>query len=177
MNTDALSRRFSGLHSDNRVLRLCVVFLLVTNVALVFGFVFMTKSTYTANTADESALSSWGLYLSTLLGNVTPANADFTADTVGHLVAPSIYKRVMDGISQQVTKIKTDQLSLQFDPAEVKFSAGKSAVTVDGWLTTTDSHGTSSREEFTYEIYFDVVNYQPRIVGLNSYAGKPDVGK
>lgn len=189
MKSQGLSERFSGLHSDNRVLRLSVVFLIITNAALVFGFVFktqivtvvpsnvMTRSTYTASSADEGALSSWGLYLADLLGNVTPSNADFTANTVGHLLAPSIYKTVMDGIANQVSKIKTDQLSLQFDPAEVHFNAAKNAVTVNGWLTTTDSHGTSQREQRTYEIYFDVVNYQPRVVGLTSYLGKPAMGK
>ncbi|AGG89107.1 TraE protein [Rhodanobacter denitrificans] len=189
MNQEAAARRFSGLHQDNRALRLAVVASLLVNVVLVIGFVFrtqivtivpsnvMTKATYTANSADEGALSSWGLYLATLLGNVTPANADFTADSVGHLLAPGIYKDVMSGISDQVAKIKTGQLTLQFEPAAVKFDVTKSVVYVDGWLSTTDAHGTSQREERTYEIYFDVVNYQPRVVGLTSYLGKPHFGQ
>lgn len=189
MNRDVSEGRYSKLNQDNRVLRVGIVLSLVANVALSFGQVMrsqivtivpsnvMSKSTYTASTADEGALSSWGMYLANLLGNVTPSNADFTAETVGHLLGPSIYKQVMGGISEQVTKIKTEQLSLKFDAAEVKFNAAKNAVFVNGWLTTTDSHGTASREERTYEIYFDVVNYQPRVVGLTSYAGKPATGQ
>lgn len=189
MNKDALHTTYSGLVKNNRVLRLAVVALLGANFLLVMGIVFrsqivtivpsnvMTKSTYTSNSADDSALSSWGLYVATLLGNVTPSNADFTADTVGHLLTPSIYKKVMDGIAAQVTRIKQDQLTLKFDPAEVKYNAAKGAVTVNGWLTTTDTHGTSQRQDTTYEIYFDVVNYQPRVVGLTSYPGKPKDGQ
>lgn len=189
MNKEALQTTYSGLVKNNRALRLVVVFSMAANLLLVFGLVFrsqivtivpsnvMTKSTYTATSADEGAQSSWGLYVATLLGNVTPANADFTADTIGHLLSPSIYKAVMDGIAAQVKHIKQDQLTLRFDPAEVKYNAAKGAVTVNGWLTTSDSHGTSQRTETTYEIYFDVVNYQPRIVGLTSYGGKPNSGQ
>lgn len=189
MNEGAIHKRFSAQNQNLRVLRLLVVAQTLAIVGLVYGLVFrtqivtiipsnvMTKSTYTANSADQSALSSWGLYIATLLGNVTPSNADFVADSMGHLLSPSIYKQVMTGVADQVAKIKTDQLTLQFDPSEVKFNAAKNAVYVDGWLTTTDSHGSAHREERTYEVYFSVVNYQPRVIGLDSYAGKPHFGQ
>ena len=189
MNKEAMQTTYSGLAKNNRVLRLALIGVVVANLFLVIGLVFrsqivtivpsnvMTKATYTSSSADESALSSWGLYVATLLGNVTPANADFTAATVGQLLSPSIYKTVMDGIATQVKHIKQDQLTLKFDPAEVKFNAAKGAVTINGWLTTTDAHGTAQRADTTYEIYFDVVNYQPRIIGLTSYGGKPDAGQ
>lgn len=189
MNEATTAQRFSSLNQTIRVLRLLAVAQTITIAVLVIGFVFktqivtivpsnvMSKATYTSSTADEGALSSWGLYIATLLGNVTPSNADFVADSMGHLLSPSIYKTVMGGVSDQVAKIKTDQLTLQFDPAKVKFDSAKNVVFVDGWLTTTDAHGSAHREERTYEIYFSVVNYQPRVVGLDSYAGKPHFGK
>lgn len=185
MNQEAAARTLSGLHKDNRALRLALVVLVVANVILVFAQVFrsqivtiipsnsMVKSTYTATSADEGALSSWGMYVAELLGNVTPATADFTADSLGHILAPSIYKQVMAGVADQVAKIKADQLTLRFDMAAVKFNAAKRAVYVSGWLSTTDSHGSQQRQERTFEIYFDVVNYQPRVIGLQSYDGAP----
>lgn len=188
MNVDSTNERFSDLHKNNRVLRLAVVALLLANLVTGYGLAThkeivtinppnaMTKATYSADSAGDGALSSWGLYVAELIGNVTPSNADFVANTIGYLAAPSIYKEIMAGISDQTAKIKTDQLTLQFDPAEVKFDATKQAVYVDGWLTTTDSHGSTHREELTYEIYFRVVNYQPRVIGLTSYAGKPHFG-
>lgn len=189
MNSESRDRRLSSMAADNRVLRLAVVFLLVVNVALGFGLVFrkqivtiipsnvMTKATYTADSADEGALSSWGMYVADLIGNVTPSNADFVAAQVGHILSPAIYKSVMSDLADQVTKIKENQLTLQFDPAEVKFNPAKNAVYVDGWLTTTDAHGSSHREERTYEMYFNVVDYQPRLVGLTSYPGSPHYGE
>ena len=189
MNAPAAAARFSTLHQNNRVLRFAVVVLLLMVLGLAFGLVFrtqiitivpsnaMVKSTYTATSADESALTSWGLSLATLLGNVTPSNADFVSESIGHMLAPGIYKEVMDGIASQVMKIKTNQLTLKFDPADIKFDQRKTLVFVNGWLTTTDSHGTEQREERTYELYFKVVNYQPVVVGLTSYVGKPHFGQ
>lgn len=185
MNKENARTTLSGVWQDNRTLRLALLFLLITNLGLGYALVFksqivtivpsnvMTKSTYSASGADSNALTSWGLYISTLIGNATPANADFVANTMGALLAPSIYHTVMDGIAAQVATIKNDQLTLRFDPAQVKFSSAKNAVYVSGWQTTTDAHGSQQRKERTYEIYFDVVNYQPRVIGLTAYDGEP----
>lgn len=189
MNKENTSLTYSGLTKNNRVLRLGFLGMMLLVIIETFGLVFrsqiitivpsnvMTKATYTATSADEGALSSWGLYLATLMGNVTPSNADFTAETIGHLLSPGIYKDVMAGIENQVKHIKEDQLTLSYAAAEVKCNTSKNVVYVDGWLTSTDSHGTSTKEERTYEIYFSVANYQPVVVGLTSYTGKPHMGQ
>lgn len=185
MNRDAARSSISNLWQDNRALRLALVVLVIANLGLAYGMVFkskivtivpsnvMTKSTYTATSASQGALSSWGLYVATMLGNVTPSTADFTADAVGKLLAPGIYHKVMDQISSQIQAVKSDQLTLRYDVSGVQYDAHKNAVMVTGWLTTTDAHGSNQRKQQTYEIYFDVVNYQPRIVGLTAYDGSP----
>lgn len=189
MNKENTAQTFSGLVKNNRVLRNGFMGLLLVVLVETFALAFrhqiivivpsnqMVKATYTSNSADEGALSSWGLYLVTLLGNVTPSNADFVANSVGHLLAPNVYKDVMGGIADLVKHVKEDQLTTKFDPAIVKCDANKGVVWINGWMTTYDAHGTSSRQEVTYEIYFDVVNYQPRVIGFNHYEGKPHMGQ
>ena len=185
MNRDAARSSIANLWQDNRALRVALVALVLSNIVLAYGLAFkskivtvvpaneMTRSTYTASSADQGALSSWGLYVANMLGNVTPSTADFTADAIGKLLAPGIYHQVMDQISTQIQAVKSDQLTLRFDVSGVKYDARKNAVMVTGWLTTTDVHGSNQRKQQTYEIYFDVVNYQPRIVGLTAYDGDP----
>ncbi|TPG92009.1 hypothetical protein EAH72_25175, partial [Pseudomonas caspiana] len=46
------------------------------------------------NTADEEYLKSFGLYASVLMGNVTPKNVNFVADSVSAFVDPAIYPEV-----------------------------------------------------------------------------------
>ena len=46
------------------------------------------------NTADEAYLKSFGLYASLLMGNVTPKNVNFVADSVSAFVDPAIYPEV-----------------------------------------------------------------------------------
>ena len=189
MNAEKLHTSHASLMQDNRYLRVVAVVLSMLTLALGFGLVFrkqivvivpsndLTKSTYTATSADQGALSSWGLYVATLLGNVTPSNGDFVANELGHLLAPSIYKKVMSSISDQVAKIQQDQLTLQFSPSAVAFNKSKDEVSVDGCLTTTDSHGSQHRQELTYHIYFTVVNYQPHVVGLTTTDGGIVIGQ
>ncbi|MGH8159240.1 MAG: TraE/TraK family type IV conjugative transfer system protein [Rhodanobacter sp.] len=185
MNRQELGRIFVGLKADNRALRVALLILVLSNVLLAWRVLVkseivtvipsnaMAADKYTNDGADPETLSNWGVYVATLLGNVTPSSADFASGVLGKLLAPDIYQQVMDDMAKQVTKIKVDQLTLTFAPSDVKFDSNRNIAYVSGWLATTDAHGSQAREERTYEIWFKVVAYQPRIVGLSTYPGKP----
>lgn len=189
MNWSNLQERFVGLKADNRALRVGLLLLILSNVLLswkvlvkseivtIIPSTAMSQQKYTSDTADEEALKGWGNYVAMMLGNVTPSNADFTAEIVGRLLEPGIYREVMDGIAKQIKTIKQEQLTLQFSASALKYDAANRVAYVTGWLSTTDAHGSSQRQQRTYEIWFKVVGYQPRIVSLNAYEGQPKVAQ
>jgi conjugal transfer pilus assembly protein TraE len=52
---------------------------------------------------------SWGLFLLELLGNTTSANADFLKTAIEPLLAPEIYRTVLDAMTDQIKAIKMVQ--------------------------------------------------------------------
>jgi conjugal transfer pilus assembly protein TraE len=189
MSGNGTENRFGTLHQNNRVLRFAVVLLLISTAVLAYSNAFRSqivtivpsnnlwKSTYTSTTADEGGLGGWGLSIAELIGNVTPTSADFVTNNLASIMTPDAYKAGVEKITEAVDKIKANQLVLKFDPTTLKVDEPKKVVYVNGWLITTDAHGTSSREEHTYVIYFTVLNYQPRVIGIDSYDGKPKFGQ
>lgn len=184
-----LDQRWTEYAANNRALRALVLGLGLANLILLFLLAFRSEIvtinppnakgliTYSKTTASEDALTSWGLYVATLLGNVSPKNAEFVGNSIGNILAPSIYQDVMGSIAAQTKSITQDQLTLSFTPGEVKFDGNNNAVYVVGWLTTQDSHGTTNRVQRTYEMWWSVTDYQPRLVGLNAYEGGAKIGK
>ncbi|OJY94429.1 MAG: hypothetical protein BGP25_05410 [Lysobacterales bacterium 63-13] len=184
-----LEQRWTEYAANNRALRTLVLGLITVNVVLVFMLAFRSEIitinppdpkgivTYERTRASEDALTSWGLYIATLLGNVSPKNAQFVSNSVGQILAPEIYQDVMRTVAEQAKAIEMDQLTLRFEPAEVKFDPNRNAVYVVGWLSTQDAHGSTNRVQRTYEMWWKVVNYQPRLVGLNAYAGAAQLKK
>lgn len=179
----ALHERWTEYAANNRSLRVITLGLALANVILVGMLAFRSEIVtinppdpqgviqYSKSKASDDALTSWGLYLATLIGNVSPSNAEFVSNSVAKILDPSIYQEVMLSISKQTKLIQEDQLSLHFEPADVKFNARDNVVYVTGWLTTKDSHGTASREQRTYELWWKVTNYQPRLTGMKAYPG------
>ncbi len=178
-----MEQRWTEYAANNRALRAIVLGLAASNLILVMMVAFRSEIVtinppdpkgviaYERSKASEDALTSWGLYVATLLGNVSPKNAQFVSNSVGQILAPDLYQAVMTQIATQVKAIEADQLTLSFTPSEIKFDGNRDAVYVVGWLSTQDAHGTTNRVQRTYEMWWKVVDYQPRLVGLNAYLG------
>lgn len=178
-----LHERWTEVAANNRALRALTLgqqlAILVLVGLLVFRHEIVTITPpdpkgliqYEKSSASEDALTSWGLYLATLLGNVSPSNAEFVSSSVAQVLDPSIYQDVMQSVATQSKRIQDDQLSLSFQPADIKFDANNSIVYVTGWLNTRDSHGTAAKTQRTYELWWTVNNYQPRLSGLKAYEG------
>lgn len=182
-----LQERWSEYAANNRALRAITLgqqlAILVLVCLLIFRHEIVTISPpdprgliqYGKSQASEDALTSWGLYLATLLGNVSPNNAEFVSNSVGQVLDPSIYQDVMQSVAAQTKRIQDDQLSLSFQPANIKFDAANRIVYVTGWLATRDAHGTAQKTQRTYELWWTVSNYQPRLTGMKAYEGDPQL--
>ncbi len=133
--------------------------------------------------ASGEYLESWGLYVATLIGNITPKNVKLVADSLGAFVDASIYP-----------KVRTDVLSLAEDPVFQKANAinyfapdrvifevdaeKNKKVFVIGQLITSSfepsavqSGNRSENRWVTYEMTLEMRSSRPWITAFTSYKG------
>lgn len=127
----------------------------------------------TRKSASENLMTAWGLHVATLLGNVTPSTSAFLGNSIGPMLAPSIYRRVLDAIDAQVKHIQEEQVTLTFAPTEAKFDAAGDVVYVTGELITRGVRGTEERELRTYEMQFTVADHRVLLADIRVYRGRP----
>jgi conjugal transfer pilus assembly protein TraE len=127
----------------------------------------------TRSQASSEFKESWGLFLAELLGNTTPANADFLKTAVEPLLAPDIYRSVLDAMSDQIKAIKMDRVAISFTPRHVDYEAETNKVFVSGELK---SQGPSSKPDIkprTYEFIIAIKNYRPSLEYIDVYPDSP----
>ncbi|MDD2744821.1 MAG: TraE/TraK family type IV conjugative transfer system protein [Rhodocyclaceae bacterium] len=127
----------------------------------------------TRSAASSEFKESWGLFLAELLGNTTPANADFLKVAIEPLLAPDIYRTVLDAMTDQIKAIKMDRVAISFTPRHVDFEAETNKVFVSGELK---SQGPSSKPDIkprTYEFIIAIKNYRPRLEFIDVYPDAP----
>jgi conjugal transfer pilus assembly protein TraE len=127
----------------------------------------------TRTSASSEFKESWGLFLAELLGNTTPANADFLKTAIEPLLAPDIYRSVLDAMTDQIKAIKMDRVAISFTPRHVDYEAETNKVFVSGELK---SQGPSSKPDIkprTYEFIIAIKNYRPRLEFIDVYPDAP----
>jgi len=127
----------------------------------------------TRSAASSEFKESWGLFLAELLGNTTPANADFLKVAIEPLLAPDIYRTVLDAMTDQIKAIKMDRVAISFTPRHVDYEAETNKVFVSGELK---SQGPSSKPDIkprTYEFIIAIKNYRPRLEFIDVYPDAP----
>jgi conjugal transfer pilus assembly protein TraE len=127
----------------------------------------------TRSAASSEFKESWGLFLAELLGNTTPANADFLKVAIEPLLAPDIYRTVLDAMTDQIKAIKMDRVAISFTPRHVDYEAETNKVYVSGELK---SQGPSSKPDIkprTYEFIIAIKNYRPRLEFIDVYPDAP----
>lgn len=123
--------------------------------------------------ASVEYLEAWGLFLAELLGNTTPANAEFLKLAIEPLLAPEIYRSVLDAMSDQIKAIKMDRVAISFIPRHVDYEPETNKVFVNGEMK---SQGPSSKPDIrprTFEFVIAIKNYRPRIEFIDVYPEEP----
>lgn len=123
--------------------------------------------------ASPDYLRAWGLYIAQSIGNVTPKSVEFVRQSIEPLLSSSIYADVIERIEQEVSKIKTDRLSISFEPHSVLIEPERSRVFVTGLRVAEDLVGGQERRSVTYEIGITMAAYRPLITDISTYPGKP----
>ena len=134
---------------------------------------FADQVSVSENTADTSYMESWGNYLATVLGNVTPNTGKFIPDVIGPLLCPSDYKNTLASVQVDLDRMREDQIVLTFQPHKLVFEQASGKTFVTGTATT--ETGTGGREEFdrTFEFMLTIAQYRVSLCGVKSYRGGP----
>lgn len=178
-------RTWEGHETENRFSRVIIIGLLVicvitslaawrTERSIILVPPTLTQEVeVTRSSASSEFKESWGLFLAELLGNTTPANADFLKIAIEPLLAPDIYRSVLDAMTDQIKAIKMDRVAISFIPRHVDYEAETNKVFVSGELK---SQGPSSKPDIkprTYEFIIAIKNYRPRLEFIDVYPDSP----
>lgn len=185
MDLSKFNARAAGARIENRWLRWVALGLLATNILLAIGM-FSTQAVVTiappgmnkavrvsVNQASATYKRAWGVFLTDLLGNVKPGGVDFILDTLTPLLAPSLYRAVVDAIHAQAAKIERDQVSVSFTPKKVVYDPNTDTVYVTGRQVSAGPGSDPVRANRTYEFTITIAHYQPVVTHMSVYDGGP----
>ena len=110
------------------------------------------KSEIAKNKASEGYKKAWGMYTATLIGNVTPENADFVLDSFSGMVTGEIRSIVTEQIAQELDTLKQEKVSSTFEIVRVTYEPESDKVFVTGRNRMTGAGGKSSPTEQTFEV-------------------------
>lgn len=178
---------YKGALRENRLWRVLALGLMLANCILVV-MAFNNRETIVQvpanlskeirvgmNVGDRGYKEMWGMFFSLLLGNVTPKTIDFVLERTGKYLSPNIYQETLKAMYDQAQKLKTNNLTISFEPLEVDFDEKTDRVLVKGVAILRGSYGTPQTMARTYEMGIDVSNYQPVLSYLASYERKEEV--
>jgi conjugal transfer pilus assembly protein TraE len=126
-----------------------------------------------ADFASTSYLEAWALHLSLSLGNVTPTTVGFVKQTVEPLLSPIVYQDVVSALEKQVDEIKSNHVTLYFEPRRVLREESSGKIFVHGQSVMETPTGQRERTERSYEFIIGVLNYMPNLTYIDTYPGPP----
>lgn len=176
-----------GLQASNRFMKIMCISLLSLDLITVIGWLnkdtkvilippnLSEKSEVSRNKASEGYKKAWGMYVASLLGNVTPENSDFVLESIKGMVTGEIRSLVSEQISQDLEAIKQEKVSSQFLVLRVSYEPETDKVFVTGRNIMIGAGVKSNPTEQTFEFKIDVKQYAPVITEMASYAGMPKI--
>ncbi len=174
-----------SLQASNRFLKFVCVFLMTLNLLTLIGWLkkdtsvilippsLSEKSEVSKNKASEGYKKAWGMYTATLIGNVTPENADFVLDSFSGMVTGEIRTLLTEQIAMELETLKQEKVSSTFEIVRVTYEPEPDKVFVTGRNRMTGAGGKSTPTEQTFEFQIDVKQYSPIITQMASYPGMP----
>lgn len=123
-------------------------------------------------TASGNYLKAWGLYLAEMIGNITPANADFTIASIHRLFSASIYVATERQIDEYASDERKTGIVSFYHAHEIRWQPATKTVFVTGDMVTTTADGsTSGRVQETFQFDMNVVDGQPVVTRFLAYHG------
>lgn len=128
---------------------------------------------FTGSEASIGFAKDWAFSLTSMLGNVTPATVDATADAVTKYLAPKAYKKVAGVIGSSVENIKKNGVSRRLDIKSRLPEIETNKIFVTGEVTSFDALNKPRKEGLvTYEYIIKIKGGLPLITHFDVYEGK-----
>jgi len=125
------------------------------------------------SSADEAYKKQWSLAFAELIGNVTPANADFVMESIESYFDSGVYQQIKDNLTEQVADLKREQATVSFTPKSIVYEKSTGYVFVNG-MQEIHAYGVKpERNDWTMEFGIKVVNYMPVVSHYDAYQGPP----
>lgn len=188
MRYQAYKSTFIGSLDEKRFLKMLCIGLLATNIVALGGWLkkdtsiilvppgLSERSEIATNKASEGYKKAWGAFAASLLGNVTPENADFVREALSTMVSGEISMLIGEQISEELETLKKEQVSSTFEMRSVVYEPETDKVFITGWnrlLGVLGTEGKVQPTEQTFEFIIDVKQYSPIITHMASYASQP----
>jgi conjugal transfer pilus assembly protein TraE len=122
--------------------------------------------------ASGSYYKAWGLYIATLIGNLTPNNVRFIVDSLSHLFSAELYT----GLREKLISIAEDETMRRagatnyFSPNQAIYEPSTQKTYILGNLTL-QYRNRQEIKPVVYEMRFDMQNGVPIVKHFTSYEG------
>ncbi|SDJ06096.1 TraE/TraK family type IV conjugative transfer system protein [Pseudomonas abietaniphila] len=125
------------------------------------------------NNADEEYLKSFGMYAAMLMGNVTPKNVNFIADSVSAFVDPKIYPDVRKKMFVLANDpvFATNAGSVSWTATDVAYEKASDKVFIIGSMESRSATGQSRPNPQVVEYEIKMRAGRPWITGMDTYPG------
>lgn len=122
--------------------------------------------------ADEDYYKSWALYVAELVGNLTPGNAEFVAESMGRLFSSADAAQVRSSILSQGRKLRENGVVMFFKANSITYEPDTGNLYVTGDQREVSPNGTSvSAGIMTYQMHIEMQAGQPVLTELKTYTG------
>lgn len=127
-----------------------------------------------ANQASTSYQEAWSNYIATLIGNVSPSNAEFVRDSLQPLFSPSIYQEATQTLERQIAQIREENVTMSFEPQEIMTDRNTGRIYVTGIH---ESVGVVTQEQTrrTYVFEWEFRDHRPVLTYIRVFEGRPDL--
>lgn len=185
MKWSVFSNSWRDLKFQNFLFRLMVPMLIMANLISAIGWLqkdritvlvppVLTEATSVSKrSADAGYKKAWGLFVSGLLGNVTPGNAEFVMESIQLLMSPRVFSQLRQAVATDIDMIKKDGVTISFEQKTVFYEPESDKVFVIGRTGISNAAGSVSKFDRVYEMRVVVDNGQPQVVDIDTYVGKP----
>lgn len=181
------AKSWDAMRTELAFYRIVIVALLLALVVTLFGWLRKENATtlvpptvteameVSRNKASGSYKKSWGLFTATMLGNLTPGNADFVLKSLEELFAPETYGDLKRRLASDLDTLKKEQVTVSFEPQLVTYEPATDKVFVAGRSTLEGTGGKADRFGRSYEFCVRQQNGKPSIHRFRTYLGEPRV--
>lgn len=132
--------------------------------------------------ANSAYAKGWAMHFSSLLGNVTPQNADFVADSVLSYMTPQVQLNTKAQVGQAIKSLKEMDASVSFVATSVSYEPKTKRTFVTGKVRTYKTPvGVQIKKEepviVTFEYVIGISEGMPVIKHFTRYKGNPKTFK